>query len=133
MPRNQKSYCSPAKLICPVEGCRKECRTYGGLTQHLDAKHKDYQTGDPPSTAADNDCIILDSDLSSVNDLEMSIPPDSDPTGDWDPFASGSELNDGVGFDFEIPLLPSSQPDSPSPESEASGSDVDYHPIINGQ
>ena len=73
MPCIQKSYCSPAKLTCPVEGCRKECQTYSGLMQHLYAKHKEHQPGTPlsPSAAAVNDCIILDSDLSS----------DSDPVG----------------------------------------------------
>jgi hypothetical protein len=122
MPRIQKSYCSPAELICPVEGCGKECRTHSGLTQHLNTKHKEYQPGTPPSAAAVNDCIILDSDLSSV----------SDPAGAWDAFDSESN-HDGAGFDFEIPLLPSSRSDSPSRESKASGSNVDYHPIINGQ
>jgi hypothetical protein len=130
MPRIQRIYCSPAtiKLICPVEGCRKECRSYGGLTQHLHAKHKDYQPGTPPSAAAVNDCLILDSDLPTVTDLEI---PDSDPAGVWDAF--GSESNRSVSFDFENPLFLSSPPDSPSRESEASGLNVDYHPIINGQ
>jgi hypothetical protein len=130
MPRVQKSYCSPTKLICPVEGCRKQCRTNSGLTQHLHAKHKEYQRETHPSVAAVNDCIILDSDLSSVSDLEMSIiPPDGDPAGAWDAFANGSESNhDSVGVDFEIPL----PPDSPSRESEAMDSNVTYHPIING-
>ena len=130
MPRLQKSYCSPAKLICPVEGCRKKCQTYSGLTQHLHAKHNlnEYQPGTSsnPSTAAANDRSTLDSsDLSSVN-LEM---PDGDPAGAWDAF--GSESNHDS--DFGIPLLPSSRQDSPSRETEASDSTVDYHPIINGQ
>ena len=124
MPRIQKSYRSPAKLTCPVEGCRKECWTYSGLTQHLYAKHKEHQPGTPlsPSTAAVNDCIILDSDLSS----------DSDPAGAWGAFSSESN-HDGIGFDFEMPLpsLLPSLPDTPSQESEALGSNVDYHPIIN--
>lgn len=127
MPRIQKSYCSPElELVCPVEGCRKVCRAYGGLTQHLQAKHKEYQPGTPSSTAVVNDCIILDSDLSFVNDLEMSISPDSDPAGAWDAFGD----HDSIGFDFEIPFLPSSRPHSPSIESEASN--VNYHLIING-
>ena len=123
--------CPPAKLICPVKGCLKECRTYSGLTQHLHAKHKEYQPGTPPPTTAAVNDFILDSDLSSVNlnDLEMR---DSDPAGAWDEF--GTEPNHGsVVPDFEIPLLPSSRPDSPSRETIASGSIVDYHPIINGQ
>jgi hypothetical protein len=62
-----------------------------------------------------------------VNDLEI---PDSDPAGAWDAF--GSEPNRD-SFDFEIPLFLSSPPDSPSRESEASGLNVVYHPIINGQ
>ena len=114
MPCIQKSYHSPAKLTCPDEGCRKECWTYSGLTQHFYAKHKEHQLGTPlsPSAAAVNDCIILDSDLSS----------DSDPAGAWGAF--GSESNhDGIGFDFEIPL-PSLLPSLP---------DMDYHSIINGQ
>lgn len=132
MPRIQKSYYSPAKLICPVEGCRKECQTYSGLTQHLHAKHKGYQPRTPPSAAV-NDCIILDSDSSSVNDLQMSIAPDSDPVGACDVFDPESN-HDSDNFGFEMPLLPSSRPDSPLAfrESEASGPNVDYHPIING-
>lgn len=130
MSHNQKNYCSPAQLvICPVEGCRKECLSYGGLTQHIQAKHKEYQPGTPPSAAA-ADYTILDSESSSVNDLEMSIPPDNDPAGASDAFGSESNLDHSIGFDFEIPFLLSSQPDSPSQESEASN--VDYHPIING-
>jgi hypothetical protein len=128
MPRIEKIHRSPAKLICPVEGCRKVCRTHNGLTQHLNSKHKEYQPGTPPSppAAAVNDYIILDSDLSS----------DSDLAGTWDAIASGPEPShdsDGVGFDFDIQVLPSSQPGSPSRESEASGSNADYHPTISGQ
>jgi hypothetical protein len=149
MHRNQKNHRSPAQLvICPVEGCRKECLSYGGLTQHIQAKHKEYQPGTPsPPSAAAVDYSILDSESSSVNDLEMStgIPPDNDPAGASDAFGSESESEStgnrdrdrdrdhdslSIGFDFEIPFLPSSQPDSPSRESEASN--VDYHPIING-
>jgi hypothetical protein len=119
MPRIQKINRSPAKLICPVEGCRKECRSHGGLTQHLRSKHKEYQPGSPPADAV-NDFIILDSDLSS----------DRDPAGAWD--ATGSEHNhDGIGFDFEVQTLRSSR-SSPSQESEASVSNVDYHPTISG-
>jgi hypothetical protein len=124
MPRISKSYCSPTKLVCPVESCRKECRTHSGLTRHLHSKHKEYQPGTPPSAAAVSDRIILDSDLSS----------DSDP-GAWDVF--GSTNHNNVGFDFEIPPLPSSQPNSPSQESEVSNSSssasVEYHPLINGE
>jgi hypothetical protein len=125
MPRIPKSYCSPAKLICPVEACRKECRTHSGLTQHLHAKHKEYQPGTPPSAAAVSNHIILESDSSS----------DSDP-GAWDVFGFNHN-SDGVGFDFEIPPFPSSQPNlnSPSRESEVSdsSSSIEYHPLINGQ
>ena len=107
MPCIQKSYCSPTKLTCPVEGCRKECWTYRGLTQHLYAKHKEHQPGTPlsPSAAAVNDCIILDSDLSSDSGLAGAQG------------AFGSESNhDGIGFDFEMPLpsLLPSLPDTPS-------------------
>lgn len=135
MPRLQIRYCSPAKLICPVEACRKECRTHSGLTQHLYAKHKDYHPGTPPSAAAVNDRINLDSDLSSVDDVEMSksIPSDSD-LGAWDVFGSN---HDSVDFDSEIPrpFLPPSRPDSPSQESEASSifKFIEYHPLINGR
>lgn len=132
MPRLQRSYCSPAdlELICPVNGCRKKCRTYGGLAQHIQAKHKDYQPG-TPFAAVVNDFNILDSDLSSANDLEISFPLESDPDGPWDAFNFDSESNhNSIDFDFENPFLPSSRPDSPSRESEASN--VVYHPIING-
>lgn len=123
MPRIQKIHRSPAKLVCPVEGCRKVCRTNSGLTQHLNSKHKEYQPETPPAAAV-NDFILLDSDLSS----------DSDLAGTWDAIASGPEpSHDDVGFDFDIQVLPSSQPGSPSRESEASGSNVDYHPTISGQ
>lgn len=118
MPRIQKIHRSPAKLICPAEGCRKVCRSHGGLTQHLNSKHKDYQPGTCPSPPA-VEVIILDSDLSSDGDLADAIGPEP--------------YHDGVGFDFEIPAPPSSQPGSPSRESEASGSNVDYHPTISGQ
>ena len=94
--------------------------------QHLYAKHKEHQPRTPlsPSAAAVNDCITLDSDLSS----------DSDLAGAWGAFSSESN-HDGIGFDFEMPLpsLLPSLPDTPSQESEALGSNVDYHPIINGQ
>jgi hypothetical protein len=127
MPRIEKSYCSPAKpeLICPVKGCGKECRAYGGLTQHIQAKHKEYQPG-TPSAAVVDDFIVPDSDLSSVNDPETYFSPDRDPAGTWDAFDSQSN-HDSIGFDFENQ---SSRPDSPSRESEALN--VDYHPIING-
>jgi hypothetical protein len=62
----------------------------------------------------------------NLNDPEM---PDSDPAGAWSAFGSESNRNS----DFDIPLLPSSRPDSPSRETETSGPIVDYHPIINGQ
>lgn len=107
--------------------------------QHIQEKNKEYQPGTPPSAAA-VDYTILDSESSSVNGLKMTIPPDSnDPAGASDAFGSESKSwsnrdhdtgSLGIGFDFEIPFLPSSQPDSPSRESEASN--VDYHPIING-
>jgi hypothetical protein len=125
---------SGAKLICPIEACRKECRTHSGLTRHLNSKHKDYQPGlrTPPSAAAVNDLFVLDSDVSSLNDVD--IPPGSDPGAAWDAFSSN---HDNVGFDFETPLIPSSRPHSPSQESQASDSSsstsVDYHPLINGQ
>ena len=134
MPRIQRGYHSPAKLICPVEACRKECRTHSGLTQHLNSKHEDYQLGlgTPPSAAAVNDLFILDSDVSSLNDAEMSILPDGDPDVAWDAFSSN---HDNVGFDIETtPFLPSSRPHSPSQASDSSSSiSVEYHPLINGQ
>ena len=136
MPRIQKRYCSPAELICPVEACRKECRTHSGLTQHLLAKHKDYQPESPRFAAVVNDCIIpsLDSDLSSAsaNDCDMEMPTsisDSDyPSlaGARDAFGSN---RDSVGLDFEIP-------GGPSPPSESSRPDsshlIEYHPLMNG-
>ena len=89
-------------------------------------QNTEHRLGTPlsPSAASINNCIILDSDLSS----------DSDPAGTWGAFSSESNHN-GIGFDFEMPvlsLLPS-LPDTPSRESKALGSNVDYHPIINGQ
>jgi hypothetical protein len=66
-----------------------------------------------------------------MSDLESEIP-DGDPAGACD--VSGPEsTGNHDGFDFEIPFPPPSPPDSPSRESEASGLNVEYHPIINGQ
>ena len=136
MPRIPNSNRSPAKLVCPVDTCGKECRTHSGLTQHLNAKHKDYQLGTPSplSTATIGDRIVPESDLSesSLSDAQMLIPPDSD-LGAWDAF--GSNHNS----DFEIPPLPGpllpSQPNSPSRESEANDSKIfmEYHPLISGE
>lgn len=140
MPRIQNRFRSPAELelTCPVEACGRTCRTHSGLTQHLHAKHKDYQPGTPRSAVTVNDRVVLDSDsdLSSAAGSEMSIPP-SDPAGAWEAFGSS---RDSVGQDFEIPepFIPSSRPDSPSQESIASDHDssiftTEYHPHINGQ
>ena len=134
----QREYHSPAKLICPVEACGKECRSHSGLTRHLIYKHEDYQPGlgTPPSAAAVDDLFILSSDSSSSIDAEMSIPPDSDPGAAWDALSSN---HDSVGFDVETPFLPSSRPHSKSPSQESKSSDssssisVEYHPLINGQ
>jgi hypothetical protein len=134
MPRFPRRNHSPANLICPIEACGKECRSHSGLTQHLNSKHEDYQLGlgTPPSAAAVNDLFVLDSDVSSLNDAEIS--PGSDLGDAWDAFSSN---HDNVGFDFETPLIPSSRPHSPYQESQASESSsstsVDYHPLINGQ
>lgn len=135
MPRVQKSHYHPPELelICPVEGCGKECRSYGGLTQHFQAKHPDseYQPG-TSSAPAVNDFIVLDSDYSSANDLDP-FPPENDPDGPLDAFGSESNLDlNSIGFDFENPFLPSSRPDSPSRESEPEASYMHCHPIING-
>jgi hypothetical protein len=93
-------------------------------------------TPNPPSTATISDRIVSESDLSEspVNNLQISIPPDSD-LGAFGAF--GSNHNS----DFEIPPmpspLPSSEPNSPSRESEASNLSsriyIEYHPLINGE
>ena len=140
MPRIQNRFRSPAdlELTCPVDGCGRTCRTHSGLTQHIHAKHKDYQPGTPRSAATVDDLVVLDSDsdldLSSAAGSEMSIPPSA--AGTWDAF---SYSRDSVGQNFEIPepFLPSSRPDSPSQESLASDSEssiftTEYHPLING-
>jgi hypothetical protein len=124
---------SPAKPICPVEACRKECRTYAGLTQHLHAKHIEYQRGGtPPSASAVNDGIILDV-LDSDSDSNLSYMS----TG---AFQVGS--NHDSNFEFPLQVLPSSRtsppnsPNLPSRESEVLSKPSDsteYHPLINGQ
>lgn len=155
MPRFPRGSPSSTKLICPIEACRKECRSHSGLSQHINSKHKDYQPGlgTPPSAAALNDSDILDtapSDISSLNDeleemTRMSIPPDtgSDLGGGAAFGSTGNHESDtsrrhsSVGSDFGTPPLPFSQPHSPSQESRSSDSSssisVEYHPLINGQ
>jgi hypothetical protein len=125
MPRVPKSYCSPAaKLICPVKACMKNCRTHSGLTQHLHAKHKEYQAGNS-SPAAVNDLDnsgLLSESSTSINDSA------SDHLGAWDSF--GSE-HDGR-IDFENPLSPV-QESAVSDSDSSSTSSTEYHPLINGQ
>jgi hypothetical protein len=134
MPRNPKRHRSPAGLLCPVEACGRNCRTQSGLTRHLRAKHKleDYQPGTPQSAAAVNDRIILNGDLSSVDDVEMSISPDRDLPPTWDAFSSS---HDSVQVDHDFEIQPSLPSESPRPDSPSSGSgiSIEYHPLINGE
>lgn len=154
--------CSPVslKLICPVEACRKECRSYAGLMQHLHAKHIGYQRSgipSPPSalaSAVDGTPSLL-VNLDSDSDLGSNLSYVSQATVIHDPGAtrpggasdSESQLELEVGStgnhddtssagNFKIPLLPSPPLDSPSRESEVPKplpDSTEYHLFINGQ
>ena len=128
MPRNpKKNYLSPSKLFCPIETCRKECRTYAGLTQHIHAKHTDYQRGTPPSASA-------------IDSVVLNIPDSSDSESDFLSYVSSTMIppDSAQGFDhysdFEFRLRSSLPRDSPSRESETSkrSDATEYHPLING-
>ena len=128
MPQNSQSHHSPCKLICPVEGCQKECQSYSGLTQHLRRKHEDYKPGSLPAIHMNNTNIHNTAD----SDIEMSSP-------DFDLDMGDSGLNN-AGLDppqFTSPS-PSLHPNSPSQDTKGQGTPsldafTEYHPVINGK
>ena len=111
----------PQIFQCPKPGCRKACRSQGGLTQHINATHfQRPQVGN-----------------STQHDRDSRIPDNRDPGG----FAAPSDAGDAVptpvqeqdtSGDASRPASPHVEPDLNHDPPHLPRRTIHRHPILDG-
>lgn len=119
----------PPRLYCPVQGCHKGLQSKSGLTQHIQAIHRDLHLANlQPWTEPYAPSVELD-DLSSPHRPDnLRIPHMSDfpDAGDWETFGFTPGRAESVRSDRQT------SPSLYDDESLQEGL-TEYHPLINGK
>ena len=133
----QRIHHPPFKIHCPIQGCRKGLRSQSGLTQHIQALHRDLPPAglQPQTEPYALSSVELDDHLSLPPPDDLNVPDTPHPShfhdaGDWETFGSVASSTETSG-----PPLASSCRTSPSLHDEElpRGKSTEYHPLINGR
>ena len=122
----RRKHCPPPWLHCPFQGCRKELQSKSGLTQHIQAYHRDLQSADLQlqTEPCPLSSVELDDHLSAPPSDDLEIPDtqhlsDFHDAGDWETFS--------------LPLTSSCRTlPLPYDEDLLQRGFTKYHPLIDG-